>query len=132
MVKRKLCVSVSVCLRFACVCAFVCVPVRCLCVYKVSLPCVYVQYVCFWWMHSSSAMVLKLCDLVDMLYHIGSHYLQRQTAVCLYVWSIQDAMVSLYHSFILPLSFSPFSVHLLSGLAPPHLDPSIITASPPL
>lgn len=119
---EAVCVSVSVCLRRACVCVFVFTRVRCLCVcvcaQSVTSVCVYVECVFL-------ADALQVCNgiramwSVDMLYHIGSHSLQRQTAVCLYVWSIQDAMVGPYHSFILPLSFCLFPVHLLSGWAPP-------------
>lgn len=136
MVKRKLCVSVSVCLRYACVCVFVCTPVRCLCVCKVSLPCVYVQYVCIWQMHSSFAMVLKLCDLLTCFITLEAITSSgKLLSVCMSGASKMLWLARTTPSFSLFLSLP--SLSLLSQsisclVEPPHLNPSIITASPPL
>lgn len=115
MVKRKLCVSVSVCLRYARVCVYFCLwpdslPRVCVCVCaKCHFLFVNVQYVCLWWKLFSPVMaLLRLCDLltcVITLEAIASS--SKLPPVCLSVCSFWDATVSFCLSFILPLSLSP-------------------------
>lgn len=90
VVKRKLCVSVSVCLRYARVCVYFCLwpdslpPCVCVCA-KCHFLFVNVQCVCLWWKLFSPVMaLLRLCDLLTCVI-IGSHYLQQQTAACMFV-----------------------------------------------
>lgn len=111
MVKRKLCVSVSVCLRYARVCVYFCLWPDTLppCVFvcaKCHFLFVNVQYVCSWWKLFSPVMaLLRLCDLltcVITLEAIASS--SKLPPVCLSVCSFWDATVSFCLSFILPLS----------------------------
>lgn len=114
MVKRKLCVSVSVCLRYARVCVYFCLWPDTLppCVFvcaKCHFLFVNVQYVCLWWKLFSPVMaLLRLCDLltcVITLEAIASS--SKLPPVCLSVCSFWDATVSFCLSFILPLSLPP-------------------------
>lgn len=114
MVKRKLCVSVSLSQVCSCLCVFLSVarlaaPV-CVCVCaKCHFLFVNVQYVCLWWKLFSPVMaLLRLCDLltcVITLEAIASS--SKLPPVCLSVCSFWDATVSFCLSFILPLSLSP-------------------------
>lgn len=113
------CLCLSVSGMHASVCVSLCPGLMSVC--KVSLPCVHVQYVCFWWMHFSFTMVLKLYDLFTCFIILEAIISSGKLPS---VWSNQDAVVSLYYSFILPHSFSPLSSHFMSGLAPPFVSPS--------
>lgn len=144
MVKRKLCVSVSVCLRYARVCVYFCLWPDTLppCVFvcaKCHFLFVNVQYVCLWWKLFSPVMaLLRLCDLltcVITLEAIASS--SKLPPVCLSVCSFWDATVSFCLSFILPLSppnlsfLSFFSFSSISCLDDPLPIP-IPAPTPPL